>query len=102
MGLGNGRWPSEPNAGARVDSIASPVQRHYWEFGWCVLVVLDVETKSSTAKNLQSTLYPIYPFTLLVKNKVFEVVLGFDHRDQSMVVDANLERVRVETNLWRG
>ena len=65
-------------------------------------VVLDVETKSSTTKNLQSTLYPIYPFTLLVENKVFKVVLGFDHRDRAMVVHANLERVRVETNFQRG
>ena len=83
MGLGNGRWPSEPNAGARVDSIASPVQRHFWSSDgvYFAFVVLDAETKSSTTKNLQSTLYPIYPFTLLVENKVFEVVLGFDHRD---------------------
>jgi len=40
------------------------------------IVIFDIETKSSTAENLQSTLYPIYLFTLLVENKVFEVVLG--------------------------
>jgi hypothetical protein len=54
-------------------------------------VVLDVETKSSTTKNLQSTLYPICLFTLLVENKVFKVVLGFDHHDRAMAVDADLE-----------
>ena len=56
--------------------------------------------KGPATENLQSTFYPIYSFALLVENKLVKVVLGFDHRDQAMVVNANLERIRVETNCW--
>ena len=65
------------------------------------VVVLDVETERSAAKNFSPPFDPIDASLVVIKDEVLEIIFRFDHRDRTVVIDPDLEGVRVETDRGR-